>query len=382
MPKESLPLVIIGTGAAGYGLLRAVRRRDQTRDIVLITSDDGAAYSKAELPFGMQTRKEAGELVLATARQMSQRFDATVLTHTRVQTIDRGCHTLMTARRQIPYSRLVLATGAEAVRPARMRGSAVDQVLTLTTLADYRYFRNELAGRRRVVIHGGSVAGCEFADNLTRAGYEVTLFEPGNRLLGSVLPALSASRLARLLDKTGVRVVLEDGVTRVEHGVDALELTTRAGQRVVADVLVAAVGSRPRTRLAQDAGLTIGRGIKVDTVLRTAEPDIYALGECAEVGGRLLALPEDIEAACRVLADHLLGGNAQVRWTPRMQQLQLEACPVVLCEPPSISGEWYESATPRGVKAFFHDHAGDLRGFVLVGDTADEAEQCFKRLSP
>jgi len=381
MSKENLPLVIVGTGAAGYGLLRALRRRDQSCDIVLITSDDGAAYSKSELPFGMQTSKEASELVLASSRQMSQRFDATVLTHTRVQTIDRSRRTLLTARRQIPYSRLILATGSEAVRATRLRGSAVDQVLTLTTLADYRYFRNELAGRRRVVIHGGGVAGCEFADNLTRAGCEVTLFEPGSRLLGSRLPALCASRLARLLGKTGVRVVLEDGITRVDQGVDELELTARSGVRLVADVLVAALGSRPRIQLAHDAGLQVGRGIKVDSALRTDDPNIFALGECAEVDGRLLLLPEDIDAACRALADNLLGGNAQMHWKPRLQRLQLEACPVVLCEPPQASGEWYETATPRGVKAVFHDSAGDLRGFILVGDTTDQAEQCFRRMS-
>lgn len=374
------PLVIIGTGRAGYGLLRALRRLDQTRDVVLITADDGAAYSKSQLALGMAGRKEAGELILATAAQMAHRFGATILTHTRVISLDRARRVVITERGEWTYSQLVFATGAEARRPATLRGNAIDQLLTVASLADYRYFRHELSGRQSVVMLGGGVAGCEFADNLLRAGCDVSLFEPGNRLLGDRLPALCASRLARRLTAAGVHVVLEDGIQRVDQGVDGLELTTLSGARRTADLVVAVLGSRPRTAVARDAGLETGRGVRVDAELRTSDPDVFALGECAELAGRVFTLSEDMDTASRVVAEVLCGGRARMSWRPWLHRLQIDACPTVLCDPPPVSGEWQETATRRGVKAFFHDRHGDLAGFVLVGDMVGQAERYFSRL--
>ncbi|MGL1833566.1 NAD(P)/FAD-dependent oxidoreductase [Rhodocyclaceae bacterium SMB388] len=380
MFQHSPPIVIVGTGLAGYGLLRAIRRKDAGRDITLVSADDGAAYSRAQFPFGMSGSKDAGELVLASAEQMAHRFDAVVRTRTRVLRIERNDRLLITERGKLSFGALVLACGAEPLRPSNLRGSAREQVLTLGSLDEYRYFRHELAGRRHVVILGGGVVGCEFADNLRRAGRSVTLFEAGTRLLGDRLPALCAARLAGSLADAGVRVMLEDGLIRVDQGPDDLELTTLSGARLSADLVIAVLGNRSRTQLAREAGLASRRGITVDAGLATNDPNIFAIGECVELGGRLFYLPEDIEASCRILADNLCGGSARMRWKPRLHRLQLEACPVVLCEPPPVAGEWLETATPRGVKASFHDRSGDLRGFALVGDTVDQTEAWSKRV--
>lgn len=381
MSQHSPPIVIVGTGLAGYGLLRAIRRKDARRDITLVTMDDGAAYSRAQFPFGMSGSKDAGELVLASAEQMAHRFDAVVRARTRVLRIERNDGLLITERGKLPFGSLVLACGADPLRPPNLRGSAREQVLTLGSLDEYRYFRHELAGRRHVVIMGGDMVGCEFADNLRRAGCSVTLFEAGTRLLGDRLPTLCASRLAQRLSDAGVRVMLEDGLIRVDQGMDDLGLTTLSGARLSADLVIAVLGNRPRTQLAREAGLASGRGITVDAGLGTGDPNIFAIGECVELGGRFFSLPEDIEASCRILADNLCGGSARVSWKPRLHRLQLEACPVVLCEPPPVAGEWLETATPHGVKACFHDRSGDLRGFALVGDTVDQAEAFLKRVS-
>lgn len=375
------PLVIVGTGRAGYGLLRALRRIDAAREIVLITADDGAAYSKGQLAAGMGGRKEAGELILATAAQMAHRFGATIFAHTRVLAVDRGRRVVVTDHGERPYSQLVLALGAEARRPALLRGNAVDQVLTVASLSDYRYFRHELAGRRRVAILGGGVTGCEFADNLLRAGCAVTLYEPGSRLLGARLPALCALRLADRLAAAGVRVALEDGVQCVDQDGDALMLTALSGARRRVDLLVAVLGSQPRIAVARAAGLATARGIIVDAALRTSDPDIFALGECAELAGRLFSLADEIDAASRIVAQVLSGTPARMRWRPWMRRLQIEACPTVLCDPPPVSGEWHETATRRGVTALFHDRYGELAGFVLLGDSVGQAERYFGRLA-
>ncbi len=373
----STPLVIVGSGMAGYGLLRAVRHVDRGRRVWLYTADDGCAYAKSQLACGLARGKMPGDLVLASAEQMAHRLDASIFTHTRVRAIDRERRVIHTDRGEQAYGELVLALGARPLRPAPLRGNAASQVLTLANLADYRYFRNELDGRRRVAVLGGGLLGCEVAEGLVRAGCEVTLFEPGNRLLADLLPVLCGARVARTLHAAGVEVRLEDGVQSIEQGLEDLELLTLSGQRLTAELVVAAVGTRPTAAIAADAGLAIGRGIVVDHQLRTSDPAIYAVGECAELGGRLFVLHEDIEAAARVLAGVLTGTQARMSWQPRLQRLQLECCPTVVCEPPPVAGEWQESATPRGVRALFHDRRGTLRGFALVGESVSEAARFF-----
>ena len=121
-------------------------------------------------------------------------------------------------------------------------------------------------------------------------------------------------------------------------------------------------------------------GVVVDRQLRTSEPDIFALGECAELIGRGFNTQEDIESAASVLATNLSGGAARMHWTPRVQRLQIESCPTVLCDPPPVAGEWQETATVSGVKGLFHDRRGALRGFALVGSAVDEADRLLGRL--
>ncbi len=374
------PLVIVGTGAAGYALLRALRQINGDRPLVLITRDDGAAYEKFRLARALGTRTRARDLVLATVEQMAHRYGATILAHRHILRIDRLRHELVMREGRYGYGQLVLATGAAPLRQPGLRGTAASQALTLGSLADYAYLRSELAGRSRVVVLGGSLAGCELADNLARSGCHVTLLEPANQLLAETLPTLSAERVAQALQAAGVQVMTEDGIQRIDQGPDELELTTLAGVRFSTDLVVLARGAVPRTELARDAGLAVTRGVVVDHALGTADPDIFALGECAEIDGRLFRLPEDIEAGAQVLAEVLCGRKRRMRWQARLRRLQMESCPVTVCEPPPLAGEWHEAATQRGVRAVFRDRRGALRGFALLGDQVAAAERLLGEL--
>lgn len=374
-------IVIVGSGLAGYALLRELRRLDGSVGVVLLTADDGAAYAKSRLSNSLAGGRSPAELVVATAEQMAHRHRARILPHTRVHRIDRERRLLITNRGEIPWKALVLALGAEARRPS-LRGAAADRVLTVASLADYAHFRKELAGRRRVTLLGGAGWGCEFADDLARAGCEVSLLEPSSRLLGGGIPLLSARRLADALEAAGVRLYLDNGIQRIEAGTGGLEVVTFSGYSFAAQVVLATLGSRPRTGLAVSADLDVGEGIRVDSRMATRDPGIFAIGECAEVHGRPLSLPADIEAAAKVLAAVLLGHNASMQWLPRVQTLNIPSCPVALCEPPPVAGEWHESATARGVRALFNDEAGVLRGFVLVGEAVAERDRLVSAVPP
>jgi rubredoxin-NAD+ reductase len=382
-PEPAAPLLIVGTGAAGYGLLRALRQlqRHAQPPVVLVTRDDGAAYSRKQLPSGMADGREARELVIATAEQMAHRLEALVHAHTQALHIDRERAVVITDRGEFAYSRLVLATGSEVLRPDGIRGNGADRILMVANLAEYGYFRHQLSGRGRVVLLGGSLIACEYADRLAHAGYTVVLLEPGSRLLGQRLPALCAGRLAQLLAASGVRVVLESGIQRAEQGVEGLALTLRSGAGLTADVVLALGGGQPRTGLARDAALDVRTGILVDETNRCSDPDIFALGSCAELVGRGRACVQDTDDACAALARTLMGGTSRAQWRPPQQRLTLGGVPFVLCAPPPVGGEWHEVATGRGVTACFEDQRGELRGFALLGEPAGRADELYRRLA-
>jgi rubredoxin-NAD+ reductase len=367
-------IVIVGSGLAGYAVLREFRRFDTATPVTVLTADDGAAYSKGALCASLAGNRNPADLVMATAEQMAFRYHARVLPYARAESIDAAEGVVDTKQGPIPWQRLVLATGAEALRP-NLKGSGASRVLTMASLSDYAYLKAELDGRRRVALLGGALWGCEFADTLAGAGFEVNLFEAAPRLFGGALPGLCAQRLARTLEGNGVRVHLDNGVQRVEREVGGLKVYPFAGEPQLADLVLATLGSRPRVDLARDAGLEVGRGIQVGRDLRTSHPRIFAVGECAEVQGKVLSLPADIEASARGLGAVLAGRPSGVQWPPRLQSLNLPGCPVVLCEPPDVAGEWQERADRGGVQALFHDSAGVLRGFALIGTAVAERER-------
>ncbi|HJV25774.1 MAG TPA: FAD-dependent oxidoreductase [Aromatoleum sp.] len=383
----SAPLVIVGTGMAGYGLLRSLRHIDTRQPVWIAAADDGAAYAKFELATALAQRREAAQLVVATAEQMAYRFEATIQPHCRVVGIDRERRVLRIetsghANDEQAYSRLVLATGAEALRPSAMRGGATDRILTVSSLAEYTYLRSELAGRKRVVVLGGGLPGCELAGNLLRGGCEVMLLEPQNRLLHDSFPTLCAGRIEEDLRSAGVSLWIEDGIHRIEQRGYDLEITTLSGARLVAEVVVAALGSRPRSTLAREAGLDVTSAVVVDGRMRSSDEHIFAVGECAQTANRVFTHVDDIEESVHVLAGVLTGGaNRMLRWHPRSRRLQTGYGEAVICEPPrGLDGEWHECATGRGVRALFHDRSGKLRGFALVGATTDDTHRLLSHV--
>jgi rubredoxin-NAD+ reductase len=380
MSTKAGPILIVGSGPSGYALLRELRRRDSTSKIELLTADDGTACEHAGFAPAIAGGRRVGELVIATAVEAAERHRATIRPHTRALSIEPARRTVHVPNGEIGYRSLVLATGSEPQRPACLAGNAAGQVLFAGTLDEYRYFRHELEGRRRVVILGGTEQGCAYADALHRGGCEVLLFEPCGRLFDGRLPALASSRFARSLARSGVRVELEDGVARIDQADDGFALLTLSGRRIAAELVLCAGRRHARIALARTAGLEVGSGIRVDRSMRTSDADIFALGACAEFAGRALCHAGDIEEAARVVADRLCGGEAVFRDVPRPRRLTIEACPMVLCEPPPVAGEWVEAADVGGVEALFHDTAGGLRGYVLIGDKLGRADRLARLL--
>jgi rubredoxin-NAD+ reductase len=381
---EHAPLVIIGTGLAGYGLAKEFRKHDDSTPVILITADDGRAYSKPMLSTGYTKNTTADDLATADAGSMGQTLNASVCTRTVVSSIDTQKQLVHVADSEtaLHYGKLVLAIGADVIRPP-LQGDALEYVYSVNDLLDYDDFRKAIAenGVKKVCIIGSGLIGCEFTNDLINGGYEVEAVDPLGYCLPTLLPEAAGKAVQRSLEEQGAKFHFGPLVTEVNKSGDGLEVSLDNGHTISADIVLSAVGVRPRTELAAQAGLTVGRGIEVNRRLETSAPNVYAFGDCAEVEGHVLVYVAPLMAAARALGKTLAGESTDVVYPAMPVTIKTPACPVVVSPVgPDTAGSWTVSEDGNSVKAEFRDDSGQLLGFALTGDATKEKMALQKEL--
>ena len=321
------PVVIIGTGLAGYNLAREFRKLDSETPLLLITADDGRSYSKPMLSTGFGKNKEADGLSMAEPGAMAEQLKAEVRTHTRISGIDPGHKRLWIGEESVIYRDLILAWGAETVR-VPIEGDAADAVFPINDLEDYARFRAAAAGKRRVLLLGAGLIGCEFANDLILGGYEVQLVAPCEQVMPTLLHPAAAAAVQAGLESLGARFHLGPVLNRLQRVADGLEAHLSDGQVIQCDVVVSAIGLRPRIDLAAAAGLQVNRGMVVDRHLKTSHANIYALGDCAEVDGLNLLYVMPLMSCARALAQTLAGNPTAVNYGPMPITVKTPVCPL------------------------------------------------------
>ena len=371
-------IVIIGTGLAGYTVAREFRKLDTTTPLRLLSRDDAPFYSKPVLSNAYAQKKSPEQIALNTAREMGAQLHAVINPNTTVGAIDTTHRQIMLGKEQAPYSKLILAIGADPIR-VPLAGDAAGEVLSVNDLTDYTRFRQAAAQAQRVMILGAGLIGCEFANDLRSAGIEVDVVDPAPQVLGRLLPPQAAAFLRAALEKIGVRFHFGSTAQSVTRRAAHLEVSLADGAIVQTDVVLSAIGLRPRVELAQSAGIAINRGIVTDGYLKTSATDVYALGDCAEVAGHNLPFVMPIMQAARALAKTLTGTLTAVHYPPMPVVVKTPACPTVVCPPPmGVLGSWQENVMADGVRALFHDDAGSLRGFALLGAATKDKQLLAK----
>ena len=366
------PVVIIGTGLAGYNLAREFRKLDGETPLLLITADDGRSYSKPMLSTGFAKNKDADGLSMAEPGAMAEQLKAEIRTHTRISGIDPGHKRLWIGEEQVRYRDLVLAWGAETVR-VPLQGDGADAVFPINDLEDYSRFRAAAAGKRRVLILGAGLIGCEFANDMSLGGFEVDLVAPCEQVMPTLLHPAAAAAVQAGLEGLGVRFHLGPVLSRLQRTAGALEAHLSDGSVIACDLVVSAVGLKPRTDLAAAAGLQINRGVVVDRFLRTSHANIYALGDCAEVDGLNLLYVMPLMGGARALAQTLTGNPAAVSYGPMPVTVKTPVCPLVVSPPPrGREGNWTVEGQGADLKVLCHDGEGQLLGYALTGTAVME----------
>lgn len=374
------PIVIVGSGLAGYTLLKEIRKRDAVTPVTLTTADDGAFYSKPNLSNALATGRTAAALASASAEKMAAEQNAALLTHTRVTAIDTQGQRIRTDSGELEYSKLVLALGADPI-PHGLSGSGATAVLTVNDLADYAAFRSAIDGNQRITVLGGGLIGCEFANDLVHAGFAVDVVHLGAWPLERLLPVEAGQRLADSLAALGVRWHFRRSGKSVEQTANGYRVVLDNGDTIDADVVLSAIGLRPRTQLAQAAGIPIGRGIQTNGLLETGAPNVYAMGDCAEVEGLNLPYVQPLMVQARALAATLTGTPTPVVYPAMPVMVKTPAHPVAVL-PPKIgaAGGWKVECSDSGICALHTDDNGRLQGFALTGSETGRRNALAKEM--
>jgi len=368
-------IIIIGTGIAAYTFAREFRKKDSVSALILISEDDGSSYPKPVLSNALSKGKTADQIAMFDAETMAEKLAAEIITNTHVDSIDAMQHQLTLSTGQVlQYKKCVLAVGAEPLS-LPIKGDCSNEILSINDLADYTVFRQQLNNAKKVAIVGPGLIGCEFANDLIDAGYDVSIIGPNPQLMMGLLPERVATELAEKLTECGVEIHLNTVAKVINTASVGYSLTLENGDTIHADLVVSAIGLRSRTALARSAGLDVSRGVITDKYLQTSDQDIYALGDCAEIAGHNLLYIAPITAAAKSLANTLSGIKTAVKYPAMPVTIKTPCYPLVVAAPArDVSGQWRietnESAS--GQKALFENDSNQLLGFVLSGDYVAE----------
>ncbi|MCC2674091.1 MAG: FAD-dependent pyridine nucleotide-disulfide oxidoreductase [Ramlibacter sp.] len=275
-------VIVVGGGQGGFQVAASLREEGYPGRITLIGDEPGLPYQRPPLSKGFLAGKAHAQHLELRPPAFYAEQDIALRVPERVTSIDRAARRVdLASGGSLAYEHLVLATGARARIPT-VHGTDLFGILPLRSRADAQAMLDLLPEVRRLVVVGGGFIGLEVAAMGTDMGLDVRVIEVADRVLKRCVSAEVSTHLAGAQAKRGVQFSFESSVIaftgregRVSH------VQTSRGDRFHADLVVVGVGVEPNVELARDAGLPVRDGIVVDSHLRTADPAISAIGDCA-----------------------------------------------------------------------------------------------------
>ncbi|MBB6733637.1 NAD(P)/FAD-dependent oxidoreductase [Cohnella zeiphila] len=273
-------MVIVGAGEAGVRAALELRSRGWNGSVTLIGDEAHAPYERPPLSKRVLCEpEEPAPPTIADPPKLGE-LGIAFLSGDGAVRIDRQSHVVRLASgREVPYERLLLATGASP-RKLAVQGNAAGEMLYLRKFGDALALRDRLRPGKRVAVIGGGFIGLEVAAGAVTNGCEVTLIEAAPRILMRGVPEPIAERVERRHREAGVAFRIGGGIASVDRAGDELTVALADGTAVRCDAIVTGIGAVPETSLAADSGLEIENGVKANERLQTSDPDIYAAGDC------------------------------------------------------------------------------------------------------
>lgn len=337
-------VVIIGAGLAGWSVVDAIRTLDKTIPITLICGDSGDRYHKPMLSVAISTNKHRSDLVRFDGKTASDTANIQLIPHTFVINIDTTLKTLHTTCGNISYDKLVLAFGATPVYPPTLERS----LWHINHLDRFEALQARLATPKHIAIIGAGMVGTEFAEDLVRAGHQVTLIDRHAYPLSALLPDVAGLKILQAIQSLGVKFLGNVAVQKAQktNSGYAIELIAENNNTtsLEADEVVVATGLVVDDRLPIRANLDFDKktGIVVDpTTLVTSVPDIYALGDCISIDGMPCRYIAPHRPQAVAIAHQLLGlPHTGYEHKPPIIRLKNKSLSVSLTGNPTGNGDW------------------------------------------
>ena len=421
---EPQPVIIIGSGMAGYTLARELRKLTTSLPIVMVCQDSGDSYAKPTLSNAYAQNKLADSIANASAAKMAETLNLTLLNFHQVTDINADEQVIVVrslvnqaSETTLAYRDLVLATGAHS---RLLPNLAVNHqtIFAVNHLDEYKSFQqrlNTLKSQKsapvKVAIIGAGLIGCEFANDLIgqntgnqTADITVAVFDKAARPLAQQLPSEAGIMLQDALTQSGVTFYLGTDITSITTNIDTSDNATvtisfdrdKQSQTFEADIVLIAIGLVANTDLAASANIaiassqhinptithlprTVQQGIKVDAYLATSAKHIYAIGDCANVMGSympyVMPLMNQAKALAKTLADPNMAPT-KVAYPAMPVAIKTPSLPLVVLP---VSGQysddqlyWQTTPTTDGMVMTAHpkDDSNSILGFVLAGKEA------------
>lgn len=373
--------VIVGNSVGCIGAVEAIRQVDDKSGIQVISEEAYPAYSRPQIANYLAGEVDV-EQTLYRRRSFYRDYGVELLLGRSVVGVDPDQRLVrLDDGRAFSWDRLLLATGGSPIVPP-VQNLPENGYLTFTTMADAQRIKERLPDLESAVVVGGGLIGLSVTEALVKLGVETTIVELAPQILGRALDTVVAAQVQTLMENKGVRIL-------THCSVDAVRDLDPSGQRGVAvlsngvtldyDALIMAIGVRPRTELAVDAGIEVNRGIVVDAYMRTSVDGIYACGDVAEAydfladATRLTPVWPNAYAGGRVAGLNMAGQEATYEGGTGMNALHSFGYPILSAgtvAPPSDDG--YQVLTAQTA----HDHGykklilrdGRIAGFLFAGD--------------
>ncbi|MBF0381048.1 MAG: NAD(P)/FAD-dependent oxidoreductase [Magnetococcales bacterium] len=370
-------LILIGNGMAGMKTIEELIAKAPDRyDITVFGAEPHGNYNRIMLSPVLAGEKELHEIMINTT-QWYQDNNIQLSIGNPVEKIDRAKKQVVAKDgTTVSYDKLMLATGSDPVI-IPFPGHDLDGVVAFRDIKDVEMMVAAAKSSKKAVVIGGGLLGLEAANGLLKRGMEVTVVHLMDILMERQLDAVSAAMLKSELEEQGMKFLLGASTKSIlgENG-KVTGVSFKDGSSIDVDLVVMAVGVRPSIALAKDAGLDCERGIIVDDLMVTSDPDIVAVGECVEHRGDLYGLVAPLYEQGRVLANYLAGDKEPGAYTGSTVSTRLKVTGIDLFSSGDINGddntdEIIFRDPSRSVYKKLIIRNNQIQGAVLLGDAAD-----------
>ncbi len=396
----SIKLIIIGGVAGGATAAARARRLDEQSEILLLERGEYISFANCGLPYYIgEVIKEREDLLVTTPEAFRERYNIDVRIFSEAIAIDRKNKQVQIKNLKTGeiykqgYDKIILSPGAEPVKPP-VEGIELDNIFNLRNIPDTDRIKRFVDKKKpeSAVIAGGGFIGLEMAENLMHRGVKTTIVE----MLDQVMPPLDYEMAAIVhahLKEKGVTCELENAFKSFSQKGDRIIVSTQKGRDIECDIVIMSVGIRPENKLTREAGLEIGSrgGVKVDSAMKTSDPDIFAVGDAVEVRDFVTGLPVMTALAGpankqgRIAADNALGRKSVFRGTmgtsvvkvfdltvastgPCEKMLEQNNIPYLVSYTHSGShASYYPGAEMMTIKLVFSPGSGRVLGTQIIG---------------